>query len=120
MLEIAEKLVASALGGPQMVTASLPRAGRATVRHQADAKRDVVHLLHATPVLRGQFRGDSVQPIQDLIPLHRVAVTLAVPAEVKSVKLVPLGEALHFSKQGGRIAFEVPEVIGHQMIEVQY
>ena len=35
MLEIAEKLIASALGGPQMLTASLPRAGRATVRHQA-------------------------------------------------------------------------------------
>jgi hypothetical protein len=120
MLEIAAKLIASALGGPPMLTTSLPRAGRATVRHQPAANRDVVHLLHAVPVLRGQFRGAGVQPIQDLIPLYRVAVSLAVPAEVISVKLVPLGEDLHFSKQSGRIAFEVPEVIGHQMIEVQY
>ena len=79
-----------------------------------------MHLLHAAPVLRGQFRGAGVQPIQDLVPLHGVAVTLAVPREVKSVKLVPLGEALQFSQESGRIAFEVPEVIGHQMIEVQY
>ena len=98
MLEIAEKLIASALGGPQMVTASLPRAGRATVRHQAAANRDVVHLLHAAPVLRGQFRGAGVQPIQDLIPLRGVAVTLAVPAEVKSVKLVPHGRGPSVSR----------------------
>jgi hypothetical protein len=120
ILEIAEKLIATSLGGPQMVTASLPRAGRVTVRHQTEANRDVVHLLHAGPVLRGQFRGAGVQPIQDLVPLHGVAVTLAAPEEVKSVRLIPVGEVLQFSKESGRIAFEVPEVIGHQMIEVQY
>ena len=61
-----------------------------------------------------------MQPIQDLVPLHGVAVTLAVPAEVKSVRLVPQGEALRFSEEGGRVTFEVPEVTGQQMIEVQY
>ena len=107
MLEIAEKLIANALGGKRLVTTSLPRAGRVTVRAQAGQKRDVVHLLHATPALRGTSRGARVQPIQDLIPLHGVAVTLAVPAEVKSVSLVPQGEALRFSEEGGRIAFDL-------------
>ena len=66
MLEIAEKLIDNALGGERLVTTSLPRAGRVTVRAQAGQKRDVVHLLHATPALRGTTRGAPVQPIQDL------------------------------------------------------
>ena len=66
MLEIAEKLIENALGGKRLVTTSLPRAGRVTVRAQAGQKRDVVHLLHATPALRGTTRGAPVQPIQDL------------------------------------------------------
>jgi len=120
VLEIAEKLIASALGGERMVKASLPRAGRVSVRSQASHNRDIVHLLHAAPVLRGQFRGASVQPIEDLIKLGDVAVALSVPSDVKSVKLVPQGEALPFSMQHDRIIFNVPEVTGHQMIEVQY
>ena len=120
MLEIAEKLIASALGGPQMLTASLPRAGRATVRHQAAANRDVVHLLHAAPVLRGQFRGAGVQPIQDLVPLQRRGghPRGARGGEVRQARSAGRGPSL--LEESGRIAFEVPEVIGHQMIEVQY
>ena len=105
MLEIAEKLIASALGGPLMLTASLPRAGRATVRHQAAANRDVVHLLHAAPVLRGQFRGAGVQPIQDLIPLHGVAVTLAVPpgGEVRQARSAGRGPSVLAGERQNRL-----------------
>ena len=63
--------------GEPLVTTSLPRAGRVTVRAQAGKKRDVVHLLHATPALRGTTRGAPVQPIQDLVTLHDIAVSVA-------------------------------------------
>ena len=76
MLEIAEKVVAHALGQRRMIETSLPRAGRATLRRQAKEKRDVLHLLHATPVLRGSIRGDNVQPIQDLVTLPDIEVSV--------------------------------------------
>ena len=67
MLETAEAIIAHALGRPRMIETSLPRAGRATLRRQPG--RDVLHLLHATPVLRGHIRNDNVQLIQDLVTL---------------------------------------------------
>lgn len=120
MLEISEKLIESALGGPRMVTTSLPRAGRVTVRAQPGKKRDVVHLMHATPALRGTTRGDPVQPIQDLLTLPGVAVTVMPSGRPKTVRLVPSCQALAFSEGATGVTFTVPEVTGHQMIEIAY
>ncbi len=69
MLEIAEKAIRRALACERMITTTLPRAGRVTVRHQAADARDVVHLLHAAPALRGNLSGANIQPIQDIITL---------------------------------------------------
>jgi hypothetical protein len=120
MLEIAEKVIARALGAPRTVTTTLPRAGRVTVRHQPEHNRDIVHLLHATPALRGNLRGSNIQPIQDLITLSDIAVDLATEGPVAAVTLVPEGEALPFTESGGRLRFTVPQVRGHQMVEVRY
>ena len=120
ILEIVEKVVAHALGRPRMIDTSLPRAGRATLRRQEKEKRDVLHLLHATPALRGSIRGDNVQPIQDLVTLPDIAVSVEADRKVRSVKLVPTGEALPYQQKKGRISFIVPAVTGHQMVEIGY
>jgi hypothetical protein len=120
MLEIAEKAIRHALGGPRTVATTLPRAGRVTVRHQPGANRDVVHLLHATPALRGNLRGANVQPIQDLITLSDIAVDLAPKGAVAAVRLVPEGTTLPHDLKDGRLTFTVPQVRGHQMVEVTY
>jgi hypothetical protein len=120
MLEIIEKLVLRALGEPPLVTTGLPRAGRLTLRHQARENRDVLHLLHANPVLRGLVRGDNVQPIQDLVTLSDIDVSIAGAAPVRDVRLVPDGHALNFTEAGGRVAFTVPKLRGCQMVEIAY
>jgi hypothetical protein len=120
MLEIAIRLIEAALGQERLVTTTLPRAGRVTVRAQAGKKRDIVHLLHATPTLRGTTRGAPVQPNQDLTALHDIDVTLAARSKVKSVRLVPTGKRLIYDERDGRLAFTVPTVTGHEMIEVGY
>jgi hypothetical protein len=120
MLEIAEKVIERGLGTRRMIETSLPRAGRATLRRQAGENRDVLHLLHATPALRGNIRGDSVQPIQDLVSLPDIAVSVAVDRKVRSATLVPSGEPLAFAQKAGRVAFTVPKLIGHQMVEIAY
>lgn len=120
MLEIAENAIRSALGEVPLISVDLPRAGRVTVRRQEAEKRDVVHLLYATPVQRGNLEGRVIQPIQDLVPLHDIAVTMRVDAQVASVRLVPEGTELDFTATEGQIAFTVPELRGHQMVEVSY
>jgi hypothetical protein len=80
----------------------------------------VLHLLQANPVLRGSINKDNVQPIQDLITLTAIDVSVAVPGPVRGVRLVPSGEALTFRVEGGRVAFTVPELRGHQMVEIAY
>ena len=91
-----------------------------TVRHQAGHNRDVVHLLHAAPALRGNLRGSNIQPIQDLITLTDIAVDLAASGPVKAVRLVPEGTVIAHKVTGDRVRFIVPSVRGHQMLEVSY
>jgi hypothetical protein len=118
MLEIAEKVIRRALGKASIVSTTLPRAGRATLRRQPRQKRDVLHLLYATPVLRGNIRGENVQPIQELTSLANVEIDVAAGGKVKSVRLVPEGARLKFSTERGRVRFTVPEVRGHRMVEI--
>ena len=120
MLEIAENAIRAALGSPRTVTTTLPRAGRVTVRHQASHNRDVVHLLHATPALRGNLRGSNIQPIQDLITLGDIGVDLGVTGPVKAVALAPEGTPIPHTVANGRLQFTVPSVRGHQIVEVIY
>lgn len=118
MLEIGEKVVEHALGGKRTIDTSLPRSGRATLRHQPDRNRYVLHLLHATPALRGSINGDNVQPIQGLTKLHGIDVSVAIDGTATAVRLVPEGDALPFEQGDGRVSFTVPSLTGHQMVEI--
>ena len=90
------------------------------MRRQPGLNRDVVHLLHATPALRGNLRGVSIQPIQDLVALDNVSVSVATLTEVASVTLVPQGQVLTFQQNQDQVSFTVPQVKGHQMVEIAY
>jgi hypothetical protein len=120
MIEILERFIDFAMGGDRLITTSLPRAGRATVRRQDHADRDIVHVMHATPALRGTERGSPVQPIQDLVPLHNTRVSVLARGKVRAVQLVPAGSALPFVESDSRVDFEIPEFTGHQIIEISY
>ena len=119
MLEIAEKVIRQALGQTPLIRTSLPRAGRVTLRHQPAENRDIVHLLYATPALRGNLRGANIQPIQDLITLNNISVDMVPLGAVAAVRLVPEGTAIAFT-QTDQLHFTVPQLRGHQMIEIQY
>ncbi|ODT50889.1 alpha-amylase family protein [Devosia sp. 63-57] len=121
ILELLEKTILSCLDGAPNVRVGLPRAGRVTVRHQAAEGRDVVHLLFAQPALRGELRGDNVQPIQDFVTLSDIAVDLAIgDRKVETVRVVPSGEAIDFDVASQRLRFSVPRLEGAAKIEVQY
>jgi hypothetical protein len=120
MIEILERFVDFAMGGDRLITTSLPRAGRATVRRQDHADRDIVHVMHSTPALRGTERGSPVQAIQDLVPLYNTKVSVLARGKVRAVQLVPAGSALPFVASDNRVDFVIPEFTGHQIIEISY
>lgn len=118
ILAYAEKAIRTSLGTSAMIETSLPRAGRVTLRRQEEQRRTILHLLYATPALRGNLEGDTVQVIQDLPTLRGISVSVEAGRAVKSVRLVPENIMLDFKDEAGRIIFEVPSVQGHQMVEL--
>ena len=87
---------------------------------QKKERRYVAHLLYAPTSVRGEFNGQNVEIIEDLVPLRDTSVKLRVARAVKSVKLVPSGDVIDFSAKAGLVEFNVPEFTAHQMIELSY
>jgi hypothetical protein len=90
---------------------------------QAAQQRYVLHLLNATPVLRGSSSGENavaVEVIEDLTPLENVACNLALAEPVSAVRLAPEGTALPYTQNEGRLEFIVPRLVGSQMVELAY
>ena len=95
--------------------------GPSTLQVSLNQKRTgdyVLHLLHYLPLRR----SDTVDVIEDVIPLHNTRLSTAVPTgrTVAAVTRVPEGEALEWRVQNGRVDFELPELVGHQMVEVRF
>lgn len=47
-------------------------------------------------------------------------ISVRADKAIATVNLAPEGRELAFSAQGGRIEFTVPQVVGHQIIELSY
>jgi len=93
-----------------------PSTTLATVNAQPADNRYVLHLLHYIPERRGQ----DFDVIEDVIPIYNVGVSLRADRPVRAVRTVPEEEPLPFQQFAGRVAFAVPRVTGHQMVEVQF
>lgn len=106
-------------------TKNLPSSGRVNLMAQTAQRRFVLHFLYAPPVLRGggKHEGTNAQPvevIEDVVPIYNVECSLRLPRKVRSTILVPEGVPLEFTQQGGIIAFTVPRVLSHQMVELAW
>ena len=63
-------------------------------------------------------RARHLAIIEEVIPVRNIGVSLKVPGKVSDVRLVLDGGALDLQEKGDRIELTVPEVGGHQMVEV--
>lgn len=87
-----------------------------TVNDQKAKNRRIVHLLHYIP----ERRCASIDVIEDVIPLYHVECKIRVEKSVASVLCQPQGEAISFEQEGNVVIFDVPQVKGHQIIEIKY
>lgn len=106
--------------GKKIVESAAPSSMIATVNRRRDTGNLVLHLLHYIP----EYRGGDVEAVHDRIPLYNVDMQLRVPGNVFELNLVPLRESLpcsitydEFSGES-LVQFTVPELSGHQMVEV--
>jgi hypothetical protein len=96
------------------------------LRRQEHENRYILHLLFAVPQKRGADGAtyspgaQSLEIIEDLYPLHNVECHLRVPETINAVTLAPSGEVLEFQQDNNGIRFTVPQVLCHQMIELQW
>ena len=84
------------------------------LNEQPEQNRMVLHLLHYVP----ERRGLDFDVIEDVLPVYDISVSLKLPGPVTGVRCVPDREALDFIEDRGRLKFSVPEVKGHQIVEI--
>lgn len=93
-------------GGPTTLLTAL--------NDQPEHSRRVLHLLHYLPLRRSQ----TIDIVDDVIPVYSIPVEVRADGPVSSVRLVPEGGSLPYEVADGYVRFTVPEVNGHQMVEI--
>jgi hypothetical protein len=108
------------------VSANLPSTARLSLTRQAGEKRSILHLLYASTINRGgpvqlsggtvATKGQSIEVIEELLPLAGTEVTLKYPQKVSRVTLEPQGESLPYEQAGDQLMLKVPPFVCHQMV----
>ncbi|MEF3305999.1 beta-galactosidase trimerization domain-containing protein [Paenibacillus sp. GYB003] len=104
------------LGDARTVATSLPAQGITTLQEQKSENRWVHHLLYASPVRRGQ----SIEIIEDVLPLYDVKATVRTNRPVSRVYLAPQMADLPFEQRDGAVSYTVPKLECHQMVVLQF
>jgi hypothetical protein len=95
-----------------LLTVQAPTSTEATVMRQPSEKRTIVHLLQYCP----ERRTPGLDIVEDIVPLHDVALSLKIDRAPRRVYLAPTRRELPFRWTGGRCAVTVPVVNGHEMV----
>jgi len=93
----------------------------AALNEQPDERRLVLHLLHYIP----ERRGAAFDVIEDVIPLHDLAISIRTKAPVNAVRYVApaqggLPAELPFKVANGRVSFMLPRLDGRQIVLIEF
>ena len=110
------RMLDAILTDKKTVSANLPAQGVVTLTKQEQASRYVLHTLYASPVKRGQ----NVEIIEDLIPIHDTTLEIRMPEPIKAVRLVPENKELPFTYENGICKFTIPEFVCKQVTVLEY
>ncbi len=100
---------------PLVKTPDAPSALIATLNDQTLQKRKIIHLLYYVP----ERRGVDFDVIEDIIPLFNTKVSIKSITRPTRLMTVPENKSIPFVYMNGRIDFVLPELRGHQMIEIK-
>ena len=101
----------------RIITYKGPRNLEVMVNDQIEENRSIVHFLYYVP----SHSSTELDILEDTVPLYNIPVSFKErDKKVKSVRLVPQNTVIEYTEKEGRITFTVPEVFGHQMVEIHY
>jgi hypothetical protein len=98
------------------LSTSLPAQGVVTLTSQEKANRQIVHLLYASPVKRGQ----NVEIIEDIIPIYNTKVVSKAQTNPKKIYLAPQMKEIAFSHTNGKVEFCVEKIECSQLIVLEF
>lgn len=78
--------------------------------------RWILHLLHFIP----EHRSETMDVIEDVIPLYKVNVRVKAPGSLREVAVVPEGALLPFRMEGPYAVFELDRIDGHAMVSLAF
>lgn len=110
------RMLDALLAEKKTVVTNLPAQGVVSLTKQGEQARYVLHTLYASPVKR----GENVEIIEDLIPIHGTTLEIRVPETVKTVRLVPENKELPFTVKNGVCRFTIPEFSCKQVTVLEY
>lgn len=112
------------LSNEKTLITNLPSQGIVTMMTQPQQNRDIIHILYASPVLRGHsdFTGKNIEVIEDLIPIANTTLTLKSNRPIKRIYLAPqmLDLAYTHNHTDNTITTTIDTFTCHQMIVVDY
>ncbi|MFD2706483.1 beta-galactosidase trimerization domain-containing protein [Salibacterium lacus] len=113
--QLAARCLDELLPEPLLET-NLPSTAQITIQDQPDKRRRVIHVLHYIH----QRRAEGLDVLEDVIPLYNVTFSHRVKEAPREVYAASSGTELSFTYEDGRLAFQLPEIRGHEMAVVQF
>lgn len=98
----------------KLIETNAPTTADIYLNYQLEHERYIAHILHYIP----ERRFESVDTIEDVIPLYNIELKIMLPEKPAAVTLQPSGKALDFTYEDGCVHVVVPEVNGHEMIVI--
>ena len=102
-----------------LVEVNGPSTLEVTLNTQVSKNRDVIHLLHYIP----EKRSKNLYTVEEIIPLFDIEISVRLRDKNSphvSVALQPQNQPVEHEIENEKLLFKVPELYGHQMIELSY
>ncbi len=96
-----------------LVRASAPTSTEVTVTSRPE--QTIIHLLQYCP----ERRAENLDLLEDIVPLHNVAMSVRRSKKPRKVYLAPDETPLPFEYTSGRVNTVIPVVAGHAMLVIE-
>jgi len=110
--QVLANCLARLLPRPRVGANNLPSTAIVTVRRrQADLIVHVLHYVH-------QRRGQALDVIEDVLPLHDVTLSVRAARRPEAVRLLPDAQPLPWEWQDGYVLLTLPRVDGYAVVQL--
>lgn len=113
--ETVHKVIDEILDKEKTLKTNLPSTGVVTLNKQQEQGREILHMLFATPIKR----GNGVEVIEDLLPVYGTTFEIKT-APVTRLTLVPQNEIIPYEYSDGTLKFTVDEFSCSQIVVINH